>query len=178
VFVNNEKPIDGDRLEASKGGPKTAAGKAAVRLNAVSHGLFAQDLILPGEDRRQLTDLRERFLAEIQPQGEMENWLVERIVSCAWRLKRALRYENNQHKRDTNYRFGHWDTFLRYETTLERQIYKALHELIALQKTRLLWQQALASSSEESETPVEPSSLKVLADLQKFYNRNPELLSD
>ena len=31
-------------------GPKTREGKAAVRLNAIRHGLLARDAVLPGED--------------------------------------------------------------------------------------------------------------------------------
>jgi hypothetical protein len=31
-------------------GPRTPEGKAAVRLNAVKHGLLSKDVLLPGDD--------------------------------------------------------------------------------------------------------------------------------
>jgi hypothetical protein len=180
VFVNNEKPIKDDRLAVSKGGPKTEAGKAAVRLNAVSHGLLSKALLLPGEDVFELTALRESYLNELNPQGEMESLLVERIVTSAWRLKRAMRYEQTCNKRGLDYRFGNWETYMRYETALERQIYKALRELQELRKTRFFWQWVESTVTDESGTPAQPPSevAEVLDELKKFYRRNPGLSDD
>jgi len=36
----------------------------------------------------------------------------------------------------SDYRYHSWQNFIRYETTLERQIYKALHELERIQHAR------------------------------------------
>jgi len=178
--MTTEKQAAANRLNALKGGVKTTGGKVAVRLNAVSHGLYSKEVLLPGEDVFQLNALREQVLAETNPQSEIENVLVERIVACTWRLKRALHYETAQHKRDINYRFGHWEPYMRYETALEHQIYRALRQLLELQKCRFLWQLALNDSSQDAESsrPPVPSSVKALAALQKFYKRNPVLLDD
>jgi hypothetical protein len=56
--VSSEKQIQANRINALKGGVKTAEGKAAVRLNAVSHGFFSNSVLLPGEDRHLLEELR------------------------------------------------------------------------------------------------------------------------
>ena len=74
-------------------GPKTPDGKAAVRLNALRHGLLSEEILLPGEDEGALRELAERLTAELQPVGELENLLVDRITSLLWRLRRLGRVE-------------------------------------------------------------------------------------
>ncbi len=74
-------------------GPKTAEGKAAVRLNAVKHGLLSEQVLLPDEDEDALSELSERLRAELQPEGELENLLVDRITAATWRLRRLGRVE-------------------------------------------------------------------------------------
>jgi hypothetical protein len=98
------------------------------------------------------------LVAELQPQGELEGILVDRIVSSVWRLKRTLSVETanmvyeHQERIQGSYPFNEaqrrlmalrdmlsgnpTERILRYETTIERQIYKALHELIRLQMAR------------------------------------------
>jgi hypothetical protein len=86
-----EKQLAANRENAKKGGVKTHEGKAAVRLNALKHGLLCKDLLLQDEDGDALAQLRERLIAELCPQGELEHMLVDRIVSCYWRLARAIK---------------------------------------------------------------------------------------
>ena len=52
-----------------------------------------QDLIT-GEDPQEFALCRDELLAELAPAGRMEAILAERIVSLAWRLKRAQRLQN------------------------------------------------------------------------------------
>src|SRR5258707_261267 len=45
------KQIEANRLNAQHStGPRTTEGKSASRLNALKHGLFAADPVIPGED--------------------------------------------------------------------------------------------------------------------------------
>src|SRR2546428_6170459 len=74
-------------------GPKTPEGKAAASLNALKHGLLAREALLPGEDENTLRELRERLQTELQPMGEVERLLVERIAAACWRLRRLGRVE-------------------------------------------------------------------------------------
>jgi len=86
--------------------------------------------------------------------------LADRIVANFWRLKRALEVEKNAMEWRKNYKEISFDLgdepesqkkkkqikamivnddmekLLRYETTIERSIYKALHELQRMQATR------------------------------------------
>ena len=85
------RKAEANRRNALKStGPKTPEGKAAVRLNAVTHGLLSREGLLPGEDEDALRDLGERLRAELQPEGELENLLVDRIIAAYWRLLRRL----------------------------------------------------------------------------------------
>jgi hypothetical protein len=68
-------------------GPKTPDGKAVVRLNALRHGLLAEEILLPGEEEEALRELAEDLRAELQPVGELEALLVDRITSLLWRLR-------------------------------------------------------------------------------------------
>jgi len=90
----SEGKAEANRRNAQKStGPKTPEGKAAVRLNALRHGLLSKEVLLPGEDGEALGELGERLGTELQPVGELENLLVDRIVAAVWRLGRLGRVE-------------------------------------------------------------------------------------
>ena len=92
--MTSDKQIEANRRNALKStGPKTPEGKAAVRLNAVRHGLLSRETLLPGEDEEALRELGQNLRAELQPVGELENHLVDRLVSACWRLRRLRRVE-------------------------------------------------------------------------------------
>ena len=132
-----EKQIRANRINSLRGGVKTAEGKAAVRLNAVSHGFFSKDVVLPGEDQRLLIDLRESLTAEVKPVGEMETLLLEMIISASWRIRRILNYEQKNARSAIDYRYSINDKIIHYIQTLQRQVYRAMHELERLQSARI-----------------------------------------
>ena len=70
--MTSEKQIEANRQNARKStGPRTPEGKAAVRLNALRHGLCSEEILLPGEDEEALRELDEYLRAELQPVGEI-----------------------------------------------------------------------------------------------------------
>jgi hypothetical protein len=92
--VTSEKKAEANRRNALKStGPKTPEGKAAVRLNALKHGLLSQAVLLPGEDEEALRELGQNLKVELQPVGELESLLVDRIIASYWRLRRLGRVE-------------------------------------------------------------------------------------
>jgi hypothetical protein len=92
--MTSERKAKANRRNALKStGPRTPEGKAAVRLNALGHGLLSREVLLPGEDPEALRELGESLRAELQPVGELENLLVDRIVAAGWRLRRLGRVE-------------------------------------------------------------------------------------
>jgi hypothetical protein len=74
-------------------GPKTPQGKASARQNALKHGLHSTQMLVPGEDEAALKELSEHLRDELQPVGELEGLLVERVIAAAWRLRRLGRVE-------------------------------------------------------------------------------------
>ena len=90
-----EAQIQANRLNALKStGPRTVEGKAAVAQNALKHGLWARQAVIAGEDVGAFEYHRDRMLAELAPEGEMESMLAQRVVGLAWRLLRAERLQN------------------------------------------------------------------------------------
>jgi hypothetical protein len=92
--MTSDKQIAANRKNALEStGPRTPEGKDAVRLNALRHGLLSRETLLPGEDEEALRGLGERLRDELQPIGELENLLVDRIIASYWRLRRLGRVE-------------------------------------------------------------------------------------
>ena len=92
--MTSERKAEANRRNALKStGPRTPEGKAAVRLNAIRHGLLSREALLSGEDPEALRELGEHLRAELQPVGELENLLVDRVIAAFWRLGRLGRVE-------------------------------------------------------------------------------------
>ena len=198
--MTSEKKAEANRENARKStGPRTPEGKEAARLNALRHGLRSKEVLLPGEDADALRELDEKLRAELDPHGELEDLLVDRIIAAHWRLRRLGRVETGifawQHHEELAERaereareyeeadegfFGPeivitdpqkheeamsrarairsaqedetatlgrtfardadganaFSKFSRYETSIDRQLYKALHELERRQAAR------------------------------------------
>lgn len=79
-------------------GPVTAEGKALVSQNAVKHGIFTRDLIITSgdgkENKQEYKELLEGLITSLNPSGQMECVLVEKIAVDFWRLRRVLRFES------------------------------------------------------------------------------------
>ena len=89
-----KKQIESNRRNARKStGPRTDEGKARSRLNALRHGLLAQDSTLPIEDQHEFQALQDALAAEYQPQGPTEECLLARMADAQWRLARLTRIE-------------------------------------------------------------------------------------
>lgn len=93
----SEKQLEANKENAQKGGVKTPEGKEIVKYNALKHGLLAKEAVItigegaenPEEFNALLTDLG----TQLQPQGTLEEMLVEKVAVAYWRLRRAYRYE-------------------------------------------------------------------------------------
>jgi len=135
-------------------GPKTEKGKAISKYNSLKHGLLSKEVLIDGEDEKILSVLSDDIHENLKPVGAIEALLVERIVSGVWRLRRALSVEATamEYYKDCSFpmlsddpeKKSITDSFdnevvekiIRYETTIERSIYKALHELERVQARR------------------------------------------
>jgi hypothetical protein len=90
----SEAQLAANRRNARKStGPRTEAGRAVVSGNALRHGLTAEHLVLFDEAPEDLARFRDELRAALDPADGVEEELVERIVVCSWRLRRAARID-------------------------------------------------------------------------------------
>jgi hypothetical protein len=99
------KQLEANRRNARLStGPKTIAGQRKVRWNALKHGLLAAEVVIPAgdgqENRRQFQLLLDQLRRDLQPQGTLEEMLVEKVAVCYWRQRRLLRYETGHIRED------------------------------------------------------------------------------
>jgi len=89
------RQIAANRVNAQEStGPKTPEGKARVSKNALKHGFFSKDVVLPEEDPDgEFPQLRESLTEEWQPQSSTEQFLVEALAGAMWKLMRAQRIQ-------------------------------------------------------------------------------------
>ena len=76
-------------------GPRTAAGKAISRLNALRHTLCSQTVVSTRANLRAYERYRKRWFQDLQPKGIIEVQLVQTLADCGWRLNCARAYEAN-----------------------------------------------------------------------------------
>ncbi len=92
--MTTQKQIEANRRNSRRSpGPRTRTGKAAAKMNAMKQGLLAADFVVRGEDPAEFTRILESLIDEFQPQGPLEEQLVERVAACMWRLRRLYRVE-------------------------------------------------------------------------------------
>jgi hypothetical protein len=93
--------VDANRANSHKStGPKTAEGKANSRRNALKRGILAREVVLReetgGERAREFHLLHRGFWQHLEPEGPVEEALVERMVTAYWRLHRVLIAERGE----------------------------------------------------------------------------------
>ena len=90
-----ESQIRANRQNAQKStGPRTEAGKAKARMNALKHGLRSKSApVLPHEDPAEFDARIREWVDEWKPQNAIERALVERAAKASWALDRAERFE-------------------------------------------------------------------------------------
>src|SRR6516225_8427201 len=92
--MTTEKQIAANRENAKKStGPRTLDGRRKTRRNAFRHGLTAETLVEPVEDRAAYEALRAKINEDYRPATNLERQLVGRLVSLLWRLRRATAIE-------------------------------------------------------------------------------------
>lgn len=88
------RQIEANRRNARKStGPKTEKGKNIAKFNALQHGLTAEEIVIPGEDKQAFRDFRAHLVMELNPKGVLEAQLVERVAVAFWRLRRTTKIE-------------------------------------------------------------------------------------
>lgn len=75
------------------GGPRTPAGKARSRMNALKHGAYATLPVLRTENEAAFHQFLELYYTHFAPASEIERRLVGQLASIDWRLARYINIE-------------------------------------------------------------------------------------
>ncbi len=148
----SQKQIDANRRNALKStGPKSEEGKAVSRMNALRHGLTADQAVLPHENEDEYEKLREGMLESYAPADSAELALVEELVNAYWRLLRLRRVETRYwehlggcyNRADEGIAEALLQTpeqqtrnFFRYYAQVERSYYRALAAVNRIKQER------------------------------------------
>jgi hypothetical protein len=111
-------------------GPRTEEGKRQSSQNARTHGLTAQQPVIPREDRAAFDKLHAQLHAETKPQGALQQIIFEELAHSAWNLRRVRALEAEL---DASAPDAQLDRLARHHTRIERAFYRSLRELKALQ---------------------------------------------
>jgi len=88
------KQAAANRMNAQKStGPRTTAGKAVSRFNALKHGIYAVHQIMFDEKAEDLAELSAEYHEHHNPADANERLLVDALVHNEWRLRRMRRVE-------------------------------------------------------------------------------------
>ena len=103
--IASQQRLEANRRNALKSsGPRTVEGKTRSKYNALKHGILAKEVVITAglgrESRVQFNELLRQLNADLQPAGFLEQWFVEDIAVNIWRLRRAIRAEVGEIRKD------------------------------------------------------------------------------
>jgi hypothetical protein len=166
-MVISDKQQEANRQNAQHStGPNTPEAKAAVRLNALTYGLRARQLLLPEEDPEEYKQLWAALVDEWQPQTGTERLYLEQMATSQWLLARYAKSERRIHQYEVSIekQLPLLDRVCTLRARLERSFTSAMRELKQLQKERQAQrqQQQTASTAQATAAPVsKPAEPKV-----------------
>ncbi len=84
-------------------GPRTQQGKQKSSRNATKHGVFSKVIILDSESKAEYEELLAGLRETLQPEGALEELLVEKLATTAWRQRRLLLAESAEIRKNTEF---------------------------------------------------------------------------
>jgi hypothetical protein len=84
-------PVNGGRT-----GPRTTEGKAVSKLNATTHGIFSNVVVLKTESRTDYESLLKGVREACKPLGMLEEVLVDKLTTILWRYRRLITAESGE----------------------------------------------------------------------------------
>jgi hypothetical protein len=121
-------------------GPTSSEGKAKSSRNSYKHGFFARQPLPPGEAGAALWGAYQDLVAGIweyyKPVGYLEGLLTEKIATESIRFSRLLTFESNLVDGINLFSWNGLDRLLRYQGTINRQLFQAMRELERMQERR------------------------------------------
>jgi hypothetical protein len=128
------KPISAAQRAAARAngakshGPVTPEGKAKSALNAITHGLTASAIVLTTESKEKYAALLASYVEKCDPDGPIENDLVEEIVAAKWQQRRVaamitalMDITMDRMEKEIHDEFDHIDNGVRTVLAFEKQ---------------------------------------------------------
>jgi hypothetical protein len=156
--------VEASRLNGAKSkGPVTEEGKEKSSRNAYKHGLFSSVVNLARqEDPENFKKLHEAIYQDYCPKNQMELHLVETIVSCVWKLRRADEIETSL--------LNHCDDDLGGRFERERD------NIVALERIREKLEKRLKNSRKELEEMMKENPIPMSNwEMEFARNHTPEI---
>ena len=146
MLISNKQHEANCKNAQQSSGPVTPEGKAAVRLNALTHGLRARTMILSNEKAEEYDYLWCQLVTEWQPETPTERLYLETAATSQWLLARVARSERTIYELfnvefDEKY-YRQLALVVKQRTQLERSFRTALQDLKTAQKERRAQPQA------------------------------------
>ena len=92
--MSSRKQIEANRRNALKStGPRTPEGKKISCLNALKHGVYSHNVVLPYEDHQAWEIHFNNFVDAAKPADAIEAALTRQLASIEWRMQRFDRME-------------------------------------------------------------------------------------
>jgi hypothetical protein len=132
-----ERQFEANRRNAEKStGPRTPHGKDSVRMNALRHGLYAQDVVQPGDSPEDFDRHCAGFKSAWKPKNRPEKLLVEKMPIAEWKLARLERTEAGllQNGKPDGAQIALFDRLSQYQCRLERTSIRMHKELSIITK--------------------------------------------
>jgi hypothetical protein len=85
------------------GGPRTPEGKQRSKHNALKHGIFSKTVLWKEESQSEFDSLLNELLNDLQPEGGLEELLVEKLATLAWRHRRLLLAESAEIRKNMEF---------------------------------------------------------------------------
>jgi hypothetical protein len=122
-------------------GPRTQIGKAISSQNARKHGIFSSVIQLKSDSRTAYNALLNGLFEYFDPQGTLEEILVEKLAVLTWRYRRLVASEPIDLDGSENFGIKARDSFIistfpRYESSIERSFERTLNQLERHQRMR------------------------------------------
>ena len=126
-------------------GPRSDGGKQRSSQNAIKYGVFSKATLLKGESHSRYESILNGLWDTLQPEGKLEELLVEKLASITWRYRRLLVADGAAFRESSQSADfvtlgvsdpGALDRLVRYESSLERAFDRTLAQLERAQRVR------------------------------------------
>jgi hypothetical protein len=152
--------LNANRLNAQRStGPRTDAGKAATRFNALKHGIEARSLVIPGEDPAELEALALDYRTQFHPEGPLELFLVDTLIRADWERRRYTRVEGIILQSSPDGSSHAAELVFRRLAYAERLYFRSLTELRRAQKERRLEEEEAGEAGDGTTPAPSPQPL-------------------